>query len=600
MLVELRVVDLGIIADLTWCSGPGMTAITGETGAGKTLLVEAIELLVGGRADAASCATAPTRRASKAASSTRDGDEMVLARVVPRDGRSRAYVDGRLATVGELAEPARALVDLHGQHAHQSLLDPPSQRGALDRFAGHAALDASARSATRAPRSATSTPSSRRSAATTAPGPARSTCCATRSTRSTPPRSTTPTRTSRSRPRRRSSPTRSRTARRSTRAYEALDGPALDAVGAALAALDGRAPFADARRRACAARRSSWPTSSRSCAATVERVVDDPQRLADVRAAPPPAPRAGPQVRPDARRRDRVRRRGRGPARRARALRGARRRRSRPARAAPRARRRRRRGRALGRPPRRRRPARHRRGRRTSASWPCPTPRSRSRWSRDRPPTTAPTGHLPARRQPGRARPAARQGRLRRRARPCDAGPARGALGGAADPGVRRGRRRHRRRGRGRGRTPAAGARRDGTRCCASPTSRRWRRSPTQVVVEKAVERGRTGQSARWRTPTVVDGDERVAELSRMLAGVGDSSHARAPRRRAARRPPARRRRGRADGASSGSTAGADDADGPAPPAQAVRRAVRDPGPGARRPAHQGPHPAPPGRARSR
>jgi DNA repair protein RecN (Recombination protein N) len=62
--------------------------------------------------------------------------ETVLARAVPRNGRSRAYVDGRLATAAELTEVGRALVDLHGQHAHQSLLSPRTQRAALDRFAG--------------------------------------------------------------------------------------------------------------------------------------------------------------------------------------------------------------------------------------------------------------------------------------------------------------------------------------------------------------------------------------------------------------------------------------------------------------------------------
>ena len=61
-------------------------------------------------------------------------DEVVLARVVPRTGRSRAYVDGRLATVAELAEIGGRMVDLHGQHAHQSLLGGRVQRAALDRF----------------------------------------------------------------------------------------------------------------------------------------------------------------------------------------------------------------------------------------------------------------------------------------------------------------------------------------------------------------------------------------------------------------------------------------------------------------------------------
>ena len=143
MLVELHVVELGIVADLTLVLGPGLTAITGETGAGKTLLVEAVELLVGGRADAGLVRDGATEaRVEGRFVHPETGEETVLARVVPRDGRSRAYVDGRLATVGELAEAGRALVDLHGQNAHQSLLDPAVQRGALDRYAGAPALDA--------------------------------------------------------------------------------------------------------------------------------------------------------------------------------------------------------------------------------------------------------------------------------------------------------------------------------------------------------------------------------------------------------------------------------------------------------------------------
>ncbi len=142
MLTELHVADLGIVSDLTLVVGPGLTAITGETGTGKTLLVEALELLVGGRADT----TLVRDGASEARVEGRFVDqdtstEIVLARVVPLDGRSRAYVDGRLAAVGELAEVGARLVDLHGQHAHQSLLAQAMQRGALDRFVGPPAID---------------------------------------------------------------------------------------------------------------------------------------------------------------------------------------------------------------------------------------------------------------------------------------------------------------------------------------------------------------------------------------------------------------------------------------------------------------------------
>ncbi|MBV8303543.1 MAG: DNA repair protein RecN [Acidimicrobiia bacterium] len=133
MLAELAVRDLGVIDDLHLVLGPGMTALTGETGAGKTLVVEAIELLVGGRADG----VLVRRGAEDARVEGRfvaGDDEHVLARVVPTRGRSRAYIDGRMATATELAAMGAGLVDLHGQHAHQSLLSTSAQRLALDHF----------------------------------------------------------------------------------------------------------------------------------------------------------------------------------------------------------------------------------------------------------------------------------------------------------------------------------------------------------------------------------------------------------------------------------------------------------------------------------
>ena len=135
MLAELHVRDLGVIADLQLVLEPGMTALTGETGAGKTLVVEAIELLMGGRADAV--LVRPGAEEARVEGRFVAGEsETVLARAVPGNGRSRAYIDGRLATATELAELGKGLVDLHGQHAHQSLLSPRAQRTALDRFAG--------------------------------------------------------------------------------------------------------------------------------------------------------------------------------------------------------------------------------------------------------------------------------------------------------------------------------------------------------------------------------------------------------------------------------------------------------------------------------
>jgi DNA repair protein RecN (Recombination protein N) len=135
LLVELRVQNLGVIDDLALHLGSGMTALTGETGAGKTLLVEALELLMGGRADP-TLVRAGTDGAVVEGRFSHDGTEMVVVREIPADGRSRAYIDGRMATAAALAEVGTGLVDLHGQHAHQSLLHQSAQRAALDRYAG--------------------------------------------------------------------------------------------------------------------------------------------------------------------------------------------------------------------------------------------------------------------------------------------------------------------------------------------------------------------------------------------------------------------------------------------------------------------------------
>lgn len=135
MLHELHIEDLGVISSLDLVVGEGLTVVTGETGAGKTMLVEAISLLVGGRADPVVVRSGATE-ARIEGRFVIDDDEIVLARVIPVSGRSRAYVNGRLATVATLAEHGARLVDIHGQHAHQSLLSTGTQRNALDRFAG--------------------------------------------------------------------------------------------------------------------------------------------------------------------------------------------------------------------------------------------------------------------------------------------------------------------------------------------------------------------------------------------------------------------------------------------------------------------------------
>ena len=159
MLSELRVSQLGVIDDLTIVFGPGLTALTGETGAGKTLVVEAIQLLLGGRAEGirvrpgAGEAEAEGRFVLAAGAGLAGNDEeddgestigdtaaqeieVVLSRVVPADGRSRGYIDGKMATMAGLTELGQRLVDLHGQHEHQSLFSAAAQRDALDAFAG--------------------------------------------------------------------------------------------------------------------------------------------------------------------------------------------------------------------------------------------------------------------------------------------------------------------------------------------------------------------------------------------------------------------------------------------------------------------------------
>ncbi len=135
MLSELLVRDLGVIDELSLVLGEGMTAVTGETGAGKTLIVGAIDLLTGGRADASLVRPGAAEAEIQGRFVVGD-DEFVVRRVIPREGRSRVYVNGHLSTVSALTDLGIDLVDLHGQHAHQSLLKTAVQRGALDQFGG--------------------------------------------------------------------------------------------------------------------------------------------------------------------------------------------------------------------------------------------------------------------------------------------------------------------------------------------------------------------------------------------------------------------------------------------------------------------------------
>jgi len=139
-------------------TAPGFTVLTGETGAGKSILVDAIELLVGGRGDGALVREGAERaelsaefdlegRAPLAAWLAENGLEgdpgvLILRRTIDREGRSRCFVNGHAATLAQLREAGESLLDIHGQHAHQSLLRAAGQRELLDAFAGAAPLAA--------------------------------------------------------------------------------------------------------------------------------------------------------------------------------------------------------------------------------------------------------------------------------------------------------------------------------------------------------------------------------------------------------------------------------------------------------------------------
>lgn len=134
ILEELHIRDFALIEEAWIELGPGMTVLTGETGAGKTVLLAALKLLMGERADLSVVRTGAAEalvegRFSEAA------DEILVRRRLTSDGRSKCALDGEMATVGALAARIGPLVDLHGQHEHQSLLSPASHCRHLDRWA---------------------------------------------------------------------------------------------------------------------------------------------------------------------------------------------------------------------------------------------------------------------------------------------------------------------------------------------------------------------------------------------------------------------------------------------------------------------------------
>ena len=140
MLRLLRIRNLAVIEAVEVEFEPGFNVLTGETGAGKSILVEAVGLLLGARASADLVRTGELQATIEAIFED-GGEEVIVRREITSQGRSRSYIDGSLATAGALRERAHHLVELHGQHEHQSLLDPLTHLPLLD---GHAGLRADA------------------------------------------------------------------------------------------------------------------------------------------------------------------------------------------------------------------------------------------------------------------------------------------------------------------------------------------------------------------------------------------------------------------------------------------------------------------------
>lgn len=154
MLVALRIESFTVVEEVEVAFGPGLTVLTGETGAGKSILVDALGLLVGGRADAEcirggadeAVVEAVVTRTSALAQRLEElglpdrGDEVVLRRVVGRNGRGKVHVNGALASVGVLGQLMRGQLDIAGEHAQVGLFEPGIHRALLDRWEGVAAV----------------------------------------------------------------------------------------------------------------------------------------------------------------------------------------------------------------------------------------------------------------------------------------------------------------------------------------------------------------------------------------------------------------------------------------------------------------------------
>ncbi|MGH3772479.1 MAG: DNA repair protein RecN [Pseudonocardiaceae bacterium] len=155
MLTEMRIEGLGVIDEATLDLHPGLTVVTGETGAGKTMVVTGLQLLAGGRADASRIRRGADRAivegrfrppeggpaaelASEVGARIDEDGSLIASRTLTPDGRSRAHLGGRSVPAGVLADLAEGMLAVHGQNDQLRLLRPGEQRAVLDRFAGEA------------------------------------------------------------------------------------------------------------------------------------------------------------------------------------------------------------------------------------------------------------------------------------------------------------------------------------------------------------------------------------------------------------------------------------------------------------------------------
>lgn len=151
MLAQLTISNFAIVRELEIDFQRGMTAITGETGAGKSIAIDALGLCLGGRAEADMVRQGATRADICARFSLKDtpsalrwlveneldeGQECLLRRVINSDGRSRGFINGTAVPLSQLRDLGQLLIQIHGQHAHQMLLKPEHQKVLLDAYAG--------------------------------------------------------------------------------------------------------------------------------------------------------------------------------------------------------------------------------------------------------------------------------------------------------------------------------------------------------------------------------------------------------------------------------------------------------------------------------